>query len=110
MNDILAWQASDVGTGAADQLAFYDGRVLTFLGHRPGYVFSCFAASQHKILISLNLGHGGPPSDLSRFRQSLPEKHDARWILATACFSATRWRNLEKSELEQQIQIGSPHD
>src|SRR6266480_8039193 len=74
MNDILAWQASDVGTGAADQLAFYDGRVLTFLGHRPGYVFSCFAATQHKILISLNLGHGGPPSDLSRFRQSLAEK------------------------------------
>ena len=31
MNDILAWQASDVGTGAADQLAFYDGSVLTFL-------------------------------------------------------------------------------
>jgi len=57
VDDVLARQARDVRTRAADQFALDDCDSAPFLRQRPSNVFARFATAEHEIVIVINVGH-----------------------------------------------------
>jgi hypothetical protein len=57
VDDVLAGQTGDVGTGSAHGFLFYNDGVGAVRGEMPGEVFACFAAADDDCVVLLWDGH-----------------------------------------------------
>ena len=55
LNDVFAWETSDVGTGTSDVFPFNDDGSPALFGQSPGDVLACLAATQHDEIIRFRI-------------------------------------------------------
>src|SRR5262249_9057114 len=75
-NLILAWHTSDVGTGAANPLAFHDGSPPSGCCHLPGHELAASSAAKHEGVVPFGFGHGFLHSMLLNPKPAFEAEHD----------------------------------
>src|SRR5262245_29110085 len=73
---VLARHAGDVGTGAADPLAFHDGSPPSGCCHLPGDELAASSAAKHEDVVPFGLGHGFLHSMLLNPKPAFEAEHD----------------------------------
>src|SRR6185437_14039318 len=77
VNDVLARQAGDVGTGAADVALLDDDHPLAGFAEAPGDGFARLAAAENNGVVSFR-AHRAPADDASKLGQASPLTASAR--------------------------------